>query len=441
MMTTRRKILLGAIGALGGAIAMYCFMATREKRAARTAGPMPQAVYVWQRAWTPAVRQAVRDDGCAFSEIIALGAEVRFHQHRPVVTNVAIDFDALRASGRPVGLALRIGAYSGPFHADADATKFIVQQAGQLVRRGQAAGIEPVELQVDFDCPTSKLSGYREWVRAIQRELAGLGTPAVPVTITALPTWLDTPAMADLIVAADGYVLQVHSFERPRAGKKPTLCDPGQARRAVERAGLLGKPFRVALPTYGYVVAFSSEGRFLGLHAEGPSPNWPATANRQTVSADPAELAELVSHWTKDRPAMMTGLIWYRLPVATDCLNWPMVTLAEVIAGRTPRAKLRARVRCDGTGLADIELHNIGQADASGAKTVRVHWSHKAKLLAADALNNFTHHHTGENEVQFRFSPPAGQAMQIRPGQTVPVGWLRLDKHAEVTAHVLQTKD
>ena len=56
--------------------------------------------------------------------------------------------------------------------------------------------------------------------------------PPTPLVLTALPTWLDSPAFARLIRAADGYVLQVHSWEAPRTPEQPfTLCDPERAKR------------------------------------------------------------------------------------------------------------------------------------------------------------------------------------------------------------------
>jgi hypothetical protein len=34
-------------------------------------------------------------------------------------------------------------------------------------------------------------------------------------------------------------------------------------------------PFRVALPTYGYVLAFDRNDKFIRLSAEGPAKEWP----------------------------------------------------------------------------------------------------------------------------------------------------------------------
>jgi hypothetical protein len=94
---------------------------------------------------------------------------------------------------------------------------------------------------------------------------------ATPLVFTALPTWLDSPAFARLVQSADGYVLQVHSWEAPRAPDQPfTLCDPERAKRAIAKAERFERPFWVALPTYGYRAWFDAQNRLLGLSAEGP---------------------------------------------------------------------------------------------------------------------------------------------------------------------------
>lgn len=128
----------------------------------------------------------------------------------------------------------------------------------------RAAGIGVRELQVDFDCASSKLAGYGRWLAAIRCRVG-----VVPVTFTALPAWLDQVAFARLAARVDRYVLQVHSLDRPAGPEAPlSLCSPARARAWVERAAQLGTPFVVALPTYGYTVSFGARGQLLGLTAE-----------------------------------------------------------------------------------------------------------------------------------------------------------------------------
>jgi len=78
-------------------------------------------------------------------------------------------------------------------------------------------------------------------------------------------------------------VLQVHSLERPKdINTRFELCDSKAARRAVDLAGKVGVPFRVALPTYGYLIAFDSEGKYLGLSGRG-IPGGKCCSTRETA--------------------------------------------------------------------------------------------------------------------------------------------------------------
>jgi hypothetical protein len=280
------------------------------------------------------------------------------------------------------------------------------------------------ELQVDFDAAESKLDGYRVWVEAIQQRVAPL-----PVTITALPSWLKTSAFKRLAAVATNYVLQVHSVERPKNLHTPfTLCDPRSATRAVERAGRIGVPFRVALPTYGYLLAHGADGRFLGLAAEGPRPNWPTNAQLREVASNPMELVELLQGWTHSRPAAMRGVIWYRLPVAVDNFNWRWPTLGAMLEARVPREALRVDPRRVEPGLVEISLVNEGELDISSRLAVEVSWS-DARLVAGDGLRDFELADSNTSAARFQTRSPVSR---IRAGESLALGWLRFDRDCEV---------
>ncbi|MDB6109352.1 MAG: hypothetical protein JWR69_1102, partial [Pedosphaera sp.] len=278
--------------------------------------PFPQEAYVWQRAWTAPVREAVAQHAADFSGLTVLAAEVTWKAGKFQVVRVPVDYPALSRTKGPVGLALRIAPYPGPFMSDGPPISGLAKLAQSLVVEARAAGLAPCELQVDFDCAEAKLEGYKTWLETIRRKLTPL-----PVVITALPSWLNQNSFPKLAGVADGYILQVHSLERPKGPDAPfSICDPTAARRAVERAGRIGLPFRVALPTYGYVVAFGSDGHLLGLSAEGPSKNWPTGTQLREVRTDPTAIAELVRGWSTNRPAAFQKIIWYRLPISLDVL-------------------------------------------------------------------------------------------------------------------------
>lgn len=445
----KQRIVLFAL--LGIAVVAGWWLVFRA--APQIGGPIRHEVYIWQRAWTPPVRAAVAQHGTNFAELVPLKAEISWKDKKPQLTRVAVDYPTLAKTARPIGMALRIGPYAGPFVGGAPvsdparpdnpvqrtgteigtptregsaetATAFIVNVAASLVAEARSNRIALTELQIDFDAAESKLDGYRAWVEAIQQRVAPL-----PVTVTALPSWLNSPAFKRLAAVATNYVLQVHSVARPRSVAAPfTLCDPTAARRAVERAGRIGVPFRVALPTYGYTFAFDPAGKFLGLSAEGPRPNWPTNALLREVASDPIELSALVQGWTARRPAAMQGVIWYRLPVSVDNFNWRWPTLGAIVASRSLQEKLRIESRRVEAGLTEVILVNAGDLDISSRLAVEVRWTN-AQLMAGDALRDFELADRSLSAAKFQ---TRSQPVRLRAGDQLTLGWLRFDRDCEV---------
>jgi hypothetical protein len=261
-------------------------------------------------------------------------------------------------------------------------------------------------------------------VQAIRKRVAPL-----PVTITALPSWLDASAFKRLAAVATNYVLQVHSLERPTDIHAPfTLCDPRAAKRAVQRAGRIGVPFRVALPTYAYVIGFDAVGKFLGLSAEGPRRNWPPGAQLREIRSDPLAMAALVQSWTTSRPTLMRGVIWYRLPVAVDNFNWRWPTLGAMLAARSPREALRVEPRRVEPGLMEVSLVNNGELDISSRLAVEVRWS-DARLIAGDGLRDFELAEQSASAARFQTK---SNSTRLPAGGSLRLGWLRFDRDCEV---------
>lgn len=342
------------------------------------AAALPHQAYVWQRNWDDAVTRAVTNTATALDRIVILNAEVAGNR----TVTITPDYAALRATGKPIGLALRANASS----------TITVALATNILATARAHGLAPSELQIDFDSPESKLDDYRRWIAPLRDAIA-----PTPLFITALPCWLrHETEFRRLINATDGFVLQVHSID----ANTRTLCDTDAARRSIAQASRFGKPFRVALPTY--------------THPSG-------------LRADPVTLAALVRDLTGTPPEHFTGFIWYRLPTDNEKLNWRWPTLAAVIAGRTPQPSLAVETRQTQPGLVEIDLANRGDADALADISVAIRWR-DAALSACDALAGFdTSTSVNEtNATRFVGNP------RLAPSQRRTIGWLRFRDAKEV---------
>lgn len=256
-------------------------------------GGLKQEAYVWNRMWPDGGFAPLSDVPATVQGLVVLAAEVHWRLSRFEVTEIAADFGQLKSFGRPVGLAIRMGYYPGPFRADDQAGKLLVDLATRLVKEAERNQCSLHELQIDFDCAESKLEGYRVWVKAIRQAVK-----PVSITFTALPSWLDCPAFDGLARAADGYVLQVHSVEPPGKMDGPIrLCDPVCTRRWVEIAARVGVPFRVALPTYSCWLVFNREGRLIKVNTNPYRPYCEDGGRIRKVEADPFAMADLVQEW------------------------------------------------------------------------------------------------------------------------------------------------
>ena len=295
-------------------------------------GPLRQEAYVWQREWSPAVRDSIaqaRD----LAGLVVLAAEVDFRQRAPHVLRIPLDAEALKGFGRPVGAAVRVHTFPGRFADDPRTARYLHDLVRDVGAEARAKGLALAEIQMDYDCPESRLGDYRDLLVSLRQAAA-----PVPLTLTALPAWLrGRRAFRTLIEAVDGYVLQVHSLEPPESpGQEIVLTQARAARAWVEDAARFGRPFRVALPTYGYQAAFDAQGKLIGLLAEGPLVSFAEGIIVRTARSDPKATAELIRGWTRARPRELTGVLWYRLPVAGNRLDWTWPTLRAVMAGRTP---------------------------------------------------------------------------------------------------------
>jgi hypothetical protein len=184
----------------------------------------------------------------------------------------------------------------------------------------------------------------------------------------------------------------------------------------------------VALPTYGYVIAFDKAGKFIGLSAEGPRRNWPEGAQLREVFTDPLAMAALVQGWAASRPAAMRGVIWYRLPVIVDNFNWRWPTLGAIVAARSPREAIRVETRRVEAGLVEINLVNEGELDISSRLAVEVRWTN-TRLVAGDALRDFELADRSLSAARFQTK---SQPCRLPAGERLALGWLRFDNDCEV---------
>lgn len=366
--------------------------------------PLDQQLYIWQRQWRPAHAEALAQSRVDFStlRVLALQAHPQAGWSRTLV-----DAELLRRDDRPLVAVVRLDGQL----AQLDATE-IGRQIAALLHDWRAAGLRLQGLEIDHDCATARLPAYAGLLRELRRQL-----PAeLRLSITALPAWLDSPALGEALAAVDSSVLQVHAVRDPRDG----LFDPAQALDWAKHYGERSrKPFHLALPAYG--VALTENGQVESetpLRQGGP---------RRELRADPQQAGELLAELRADPPAQLAGIIWFRLPLAGDRRAWPLATLLAVARGQ-PLAPALALLRDQKDGFSQLQLFNNGTLASPLPSRIELP---ARDCSAADAVGVYRVERNAE-----RLAFVRQRAGRLDAGEHRALGWARCERIDQGGMHV-----
>ncbi|KEY59191.1 DUF3142 domain-containing protein [Serratia sp. DD3] len=359
-----------------------------------------QQVYIWQRVWTPQHGDALVASHDLFSNLRVLGLQVHPQEG---MRKIAVNTRLLKQDGRPLWLVVRL---DGQLQQLDEAT--IYPQLQQLLQQWQTAGLQVVGVEIDHDAATARLPAYQHFLQQLRQQLPS----SLQLGITALPTWLSSPALSGVLQQVDSSVLQLHAVLSPEQG----LFDGQQALGWVgQYARISGKPFRVALPTYGMgLIGFDAQGA----QVESESTQHVA-GNLQELSVAPQQIADFLQQLIPLSPKHLRGIIWFRLPLASDRRAWSMETLRAVITQQplTVNWQVEFLPQPQQNGLYDLNIQNNGPVDAPLPREVHIQ---AEGCLAADAVGNYQ---LATSSQQPRFVRIRSE--QLRAGQSRPLGWLR----------------
>ncbi len=383
-------------------LALAAWLAGRQQ-ALLPPQPWDQQVYVWQRVWTAQHASALAASHDLFSTLRVLGLQAHPREgYRDIPVNTAL----LKQDGRPLWLVARLDGQLTQLDETAVAARLL-----QQLQHWQAAGLPVIGVEIDHDAATARLPEYRHFLRQLRQQLPA----SLKLGITALPAWIDSPALPGVLQQVDSSVLQVHAVLSPEQG----LFDGSLALRWVRQySRISATPFLVAVPAYGMGL--------VGFDAQGPQVESEASlrvaGSVQELTVAPQQIADFLQQLSRLSPAHLRGIIWFRLPLADDRRAWSIDTLRAVI-GQHPLTvswQVEFLPQPQHNGLFDLIIRNNGPVDAPLPRAIRV----KAEdCLAADAVGNYQLEATSEQQ---RFIRIRGD--QLRAGQSRPLGWLRCKK-------------
>jgi len=350
---------------LSGLLVMLALLSGCERQ---DAPPLDQQLYVWQRQWTPAHEAALKDSRTDFStlRVLALQAFPKAGWSR-----ARIDPVLLKQDGRPLIAVIRLDGQLKSLDQDE-----VAAQIQQVLSDWQAQGLVLSGVEIDHDAGNARLPAYRKFLTDLRTVLPA----SIPLSITALPAWLDSPELPALLSTVDSSVLQVHAVSDPRMG----LFDPDQARKwASAWSRITSKPFYLALPAYGMALLPQVSGA-PEVESEVPIDR---VGERRELLADPQQLSTLATELRNDLPAHLAGLIWFRLPLAHDRRAWSLTTLRAVARGDALDSRLTLKLTAQ-DGLYDVSVSNQGNLDSAWPErlTLAVQGCEGADALAGYAL-------------------------------------------------------
>lgn len=331
-----------------------------------TAAPLPHDAYVWQRAWTPHVISSVSRSSDIVRAWRLLLAEADASGRW---TAVRIPWPDIQATQRPMIGVIRIDGRLDEARIPA--------MLDQVVARVEPVAAALAGVEIDYDCPTSKLATYARFLAELRSRLP----KPIKLSITALPTWMTSGDLERLTRNLDEIVLQVHAVDDPRRG----LFDPDQAERWVrEFDRRVHRPFRVALPAYDVRVTWRPDGRLASV--EGEMPLRAGATDGDTLRASPEAVLKFLDAMRLGAPEGLSGIAWFRLPTDADARAWSLQTWRAVIAGELPAVRLSAGlVPAERSDLWTVTLSNDGPVDAALPRQVRL----DPACEAADGANGF----------------------------------------------------
>ncbi|NWK56045.1 DUF3142 domain-containing protein [Verrucomicrobiaceae bacterium N1E253] len=383
---------------------------------------MAQEVYVWQRVWTDPVGAAVKERAEQFDGVCVLVAEVDRKGDGSWEVQRFADPEAY-ARGHEVSLAVRIASGASISAWDRESCDRIVSLLGHY------AGMTSV-FQIDYDCPSGKLSDYVRLCAALRRAF-----PDHRLELTCLPDWLGRDGFSSLVEYADRYVMQVHGLLGYGGGQR--LCDPELAREAAWQCGELGVPFLIALPTYRHAVGVGVDGGILDVVSEGEELRQGVTY--QLRGADHQEMASLVREWEESRPESMIGVIWYRLPVDGESMNWTWASLQRVMQGMEVEKQWSMKMEPQDDGMYLLKLENKTVANLELPRVLQVSWL-SGYCLTSDGMGAYKVSHL-ERDSKAVLKWQGGDPRPMPPGTSLAVAWFRYHVQPEAGFRIIECRE
>lgn len=320
---------------------------------------MAAQVYLWRQSYDEKTLSALKAAEENFEAVNFLLAKISFGKNKtPRLEFLPINPEYLKGLKIEKIACVRIEGLAGSEKDYEAAASAVARLAGECAIRA-LRGIGVSEIQIDFDCPESKLASYALWLEKIRAALP----EGMRLSITAVPSQMDAKGFEKAIAQCCCFTLQIHNLAQFGSGYK--IFDFDSSLAAARRADRFGKAFMVALPTYSHFVKFGEGGEAAKVFSE----NFSACGEEQgcgeikKISADFFEVARLASEIKKAGLKNFRGEIFFRLPCGLEISNWSIETLLSVAKAEELKGSLAVSIEKFEGGLCEVFVENTGNVD------------------------------------------------------------------------------
>lgn len=326
------------------------------------------------------------------------------------------------------------------------------EAAASLVRwlRFHYGDAPPRVLQLDYDCPLRLLPRYAEYIGELKSQL-GLEE----ISVTALASWIDSPALADLGKVVSElmpmfYDIAADPPAQVSAGSFVPMAG-GEAERWIARWKACRIPWRAGLPNFERLTLFQSDGHLVG-HLRQWSPESLASSSliepvaqapgiatyRVTgagtldgTSLDPGQilawrapgqdaLRRLIA---ASSSAGSRGIVWFALPGPGLRASHSPSHLATLAKGGAIVPSLRASIDTEGR----MAIRNEGPGDL----VIQPGDAPHRLVLEADRPGSFKPHGPGRFFALASYPEPA---LSIEFSQRIALSFMELRVGSEIAS-------
>ena len=292
--------------------------------------------------------------------------------------------------------------------------------------RAKRDGADVRGLQLDVDFPTSLLSRYERTLTALRPNLQ----PGIELSITGLPTWMDSPALNGVLQNVDFWVPQFYGSEIPtHSSQMIPVSSPESITYFVNKARQLDKPFYAGLSAYSVALLYTASGSLISLRGDmNPAlvvsdPNLELMDQRSFSSAERRYAFRAKADGVTDGLNMRAGDV-----LVVDLPSSDTLRIASRIVRRLAGKKLlgicvfRLPVKDDPATLAVEQVKDaLNDQDSSPAIYVRLKQQHHNNSDYTVELNNGGAISPILGSLKVDLIVPAGsfEAMTPQPGVSI----------------------